>query len=77
MAVVFYGLFTPLQGTVTIGEALAELSDEPIDVTMIGTGQDHEACREAAAGNTNIEWIDWVQPLLDTLTGPVQFDIRP
>ncbi len=23
------------------------------------------------------EWIDWVQPLLDTLTGPVQFDIRP
>ena len=60
LAVVFYGLFTPLQGTVTIGEALAELSDEPIDVTMIGTGQDHEACREAAAGNTNIEWIDWV-----------------
>ncbi len=23
------------------------------------------------------EWIDWIQPLLDTLTGPVQFDIRP
>lgn len=23
------------------------------------------------------EWIDWIQPLLETLTGPVQFDIRP
>ena len=23
------------------------------------------------------QWVDWIQPLLETLTGPVQFDIRP
>lgn len=61
LGVVFFGLFTPLQGTVTIGEALAELSDEPIDVTMIGNGQDYAASRDAAASNPNVEWIDWIE----------------
>lgn len=59
LSVVFYGLFTPLQGTVTIGQALASLANDPIDVTMIGTGQDYEACRLAAEANTNVKWIDW------------------
>ncbi len=70
LGVVFYGLFTPLQGTPTIAAALAELADEAIDVTMIGTGQDYAASREIAAPNTNIEWIDWLdgEDLVDVVS---------
>jgi glycosyltransferase involved in cell wall biosynthesis len=63
LRVVFYGLFTPLQGAPVIGEALGLLSrdDADIEVTMIGTGQDYEVAR-AAAGNGRVQWIDWVPP---------------
>ena len=37
---VFYGLFTPLQGAPVIGAALARIAGEPISVTMVGGGQD-------------------------------------
>jgi glycosyltransferase involved in cell wall biosynthesis len=60
LRVVFFGLFTPLQGTPVIGRALADLAAEPIDVTMVGRGQDREAARAAALGNKRITWIDWV-----------------
>ncbi|MFD0744073.1 hypothetical protein ACFQ1L_21265 [Phytohabitans flavus] len=49
---IFVGLFTPLHGTATIGEAIAELaSDDRIAFTMVGTGQDYERCRELAKPN--------------------------
>lgn len=58
---VFFGLFTPLQGTPTLGAALRLLADEPgIQVLMIGRGQDLAAAREAAEGNGNVEWREWV-----------------
>lgn len=58
---VFVGLFTPLHGTPTLGAALGELAaDERIEVTMVGTGQEYEQCRRAAAGNARVTWIDWV-----------------
>jgi glycosyltransferase involved in cell wall biosynthesis len=58
---IFVGVFTPLHGTVTLGEALAALaSDEGVEVTMVGTGQDYAACKEAAAANPRVTWIDWV-----------------
>ncbi|MEO3744168.1 glycosyltransferase [Plantactinospora sp. B5E13] len=61
LRVVFVGLFTPLHGTVTVGAALARLAaDERIEVSMVGTGQDHPACRRAAAGNPRITWYDWI-----------------
>lgn len=61
LRVAFFGLYTPLQGAVVIGEALARLADHPgITVTMIGKGQDHEATRAAAAGNPAVTWLDWV-----------------
>jgi len=60
LRVVFFGLFTPLQGTPVIGRALADLGGEPIDVTMVGRGQDLEAARAAAQGNERITWLDWV-----------------
>lgn len=58
--VVFYGLFTPLQGTPVIGAALAELAGAPVEVTMVGGGQDLAAAKQAAAGNPAVRWLDWV-----------------
>jgi glycosyltransferase involved in cell wall biosynthesis len=60
---VFFGSFTPLQGAPVIGEALGLLADdEKIAVTVLGSGQDSEATRRAAAGNPHVTWIDWVEP---------------
>lgn len=61
MRVVFFGLFTPLQGAPTIGRALRELADwEDIEFTMIGSGQDLSSTRVAAAVNKQVTWYDWV-----------------
>ena len=60
LRVVFFGLFTPLQGTETIARAIALLAEAPIDFLMIGTGQDYETARRLAAPNPNVRWLDWV-----------------
>lgn len=60
LRVVFFGLFTPLQGAVTIGEAIRLLADAPVEFTMIGSGQDLEATRAAATGGAPTEWVPWV-----------------
>jgi glycosyltransferase involved in cell wall biosynthesis len=60
LRVVFYGLYTPLQGTPVIGAALGGLAGEDVAVTMIGTGQDEAEAKAAAAGNTAVTWRDWV-----------------
>ncbi len=63
-SVIFFGLYTPLQGTVTIGKALAELT-QPIEVTMAGSGQEYAAAKRAAKypkNTTKITWIDWADP---------------
>ncbi len=65
--VLFYGLFTPLQGAPVIGEALALLpglgvGPEQLSVTMIGGGQDLAATQAAAGQGTQIDWISWVEP---------------
>ena len=60
LRVVFYGLFTPLQGTPVIGEALGLISGAAIEVTMIGRGQDEAAAKRAAAANQSVRWLDWV-----------------
>lgn len=60
LSVVFYGLFTPLQGTPAIGSALALLAGSEIDVTMIGTGQDLAAAKQAAGDCPNVRWLEWV-----------------
>ncbi|HEX4701721.1 MAG TPA: glycosyltransferase [Pseudonocardiaceae bacterium] len=59
LRVVFFGLYTPLQGAPVIGAALASLIGEPIEVTMVGRGQD-EAATKSAAGNDAVTWLDWV-----------------
>ncbi|MCL6538446.1 MAG: glycosyltransferase [Acidothermus sp.] len=61
LRVVFFGLYTPLQGTTVIGEALAKLADRrDIVATMIGEGQDRRETEQLAAGNPHVTWIDWV-----------------
>jgi glycosyltransferase involved in cell wall biosynthesis len=60
LKVVFYGLYTPLQGTPVIGAALARIAGAPVEVTMIGRGQDEAATRAAAAANASVRWLDWV-----------------
>jgi glycosyltransferase involved in cell wall biosynthesis len=60
LRVVFYGLYTPLQGTPVIGAALGLLADAPVEVTMIGGGQDEAETKTAAAANTAVRWLDWV-----------------
>jgi glycosyltransferase involved in cell wall biosynthesis len=60
LRVVFFGLYTPLQGAPTIGRALARLAGEPVEVTMVGTGQDEAETRSAAAGAEGVHWLDWI-----------------
>lgn len=60
LKVVFFGLFTPLQGAPAIAEALALAGAEtPLRITMVGTGQDYPQCRQALK-NQNVTWLDWV-----------------
>ena len=60
LTVVFYGLYTPLQGTPVIGAALGRLAGAPVEVTMIGGGQDEAQTKAAAAANPAVRWLDWV-----------------
>ena len=60
LRVVFYGLYTPLQGAPVIGTALSLLTGTPVEVTMIGDGQDAPAAKAAAAANRAVRWVDWV-----------------
>lgn len=60
LRVVFYGLYTPLQGTPVIGAALGRIAGAPIEVTMIGGGQDEAETKNAAAANRAVRWLDWV-----------------
>ncbi|HTU77020.1 MAG TPA: glycosyltransferase [Trebonia sp.] len=60
LRVVFYGLYTPLQGTPAIGAALGKLAGANVEVTMIGRGQDEAEAKAAAAASTAVRWLDWV-----------------
>ncbi len=58
---VFFGLYTPLQGAITIAAALPSVGPD-VAVTMIGRGQDLDAARAAAARATGVTWHEWVEP---------------
>jgi glycosyltransferase involved in cell wall biosynthesis len=63
LKVLFFGLFTPLQGAPVIGEAIALLpADAGIEVTMIGSGQDLAETRRRASDSPLVTWRDWVEP---------------
>ena len=57
LRVVFFGLYTPLQGTPVIARAIALLADEPgIAFTMIGGGQDLDEARRLGAPSPHADW---------------------
>ncbi|MDQ2757921.1 MAG: glycosyltransferase [Actinomycetota bacterium] len=65
LRVVFYGLFTPLQGAPVIGAALALMAQRGADVrvTMVGDGQDLvETRRLAGDDNPLATWTSWLDP---------------
>ena len=64
LRVIFFGKYTPLQGTPTIGKALGLLKI-PMEITMVGRGQDERVAKQSATkkeGRANITWINWVEP---------------
>ena len=61
LRVIFYGVFTPLQGTPVIGKALKLLADATdLHVLMVGHGQDYATTRTLAGDLPFVEWRDWV-----------------
>ena len=65
-AVVFYGLYTPLQGTPIIAQALQILAQRGLlpPVTMIGNGQDYRMVHRISEHLGNVDFQDWVEPEL-------------
>jgi glycosyltransferase involved in cell wall biosynthesis len=62
LRVLFFGLYTPLQGAPFIGRAIADLADDPrIVFTMVGGGQDVGIARAAGGISPNVDWRDWVE----------------
>ncbi|WP_426592743.1 glycosyltransferase [Cellulomonas sp. McL0617] len=61
MSVVFYGLFTPLQGTPVIAEAL-RLLDGLVEATVVGTGQDESEVDKVLVGVPGVTRVSWVAP---------------
>jgi glycosyltransferase involved in cell wall biosynthesis len=61
--VVFFGIFTPLQGGPVIGEALRLLDPDPAIVrfTIVGRGQELDQTRRLAGTSLGVEWLDWVE----------------
>lgn len=61
LSVVFFGLFTPLQGTVTIAHAIRRCREQGanVDFTLVGDGQDAEEVRSILAGVAGIRWEAW------------------
>lgn len=62
LSVVFFGLYTPLQGAPVIGAALQVLHERGVAVraTMIGDGQERPETQQACP-DAPVDWIDWVE----------------
>jgi glycosyltransferase involved in cell wall biosynthesis len=68
---VFYGLFTPLQGTLVIADALILLAKEGIrpQTTLIGKGQDYPEVRAKLDAFEHVNFVEWIEP--EALPGTV------
>lgn len=68
LSAVFFGLFTPLQGTAVLADAVARAVETAraaggdLSLTMVGSGQDHAAVRTRLADVPGITWLEWVEP---------------
>ncbi|MDO4899372.1 glycosyltransferase [Actinomyces sp.] len=66
LTVVFFGLFTPLQGAPDIARALRLLGERgtAVRALLIGSGQDRAECEQILAGSPAermVQWSDWVE----------------
>lgn len=60
--IIFFGLFTPLQGAPIIGEALRLLKDDhDFEFLIVGRGQDLDEARLAWAENPHVQWTEWIE----------------
>lgn len=64
LKVVFFGLYTPLQGAPVIGRAIALLAERQVRIrfTMVGRGQDRDESRRLAGEDADVTWLDWLPP---------------
>jgi len=62
LRVVFFGAYTPLQGSPTLGQAIAACADDPIEFSMVGGGQDLAQAKSNAAPNPHVTWREWIEP---------------
>jgi glycosyltransferase involved in cell wall biosynthesis len=62
LRVVFFGLFTPLQGAPVIAAAALELGGAGVELTMVGAGQEFAAARAIAGPAPWVRWVNWVPP---------------
>jgi glycosyltransferase involved in cell wall biosynthesis len=69
LRIIFYGLYTPLQGAPIIGAALRSIPGAPLACTMVGRGQDLAATRAAVGDDGRVTWTEWIDP--DDLPGVV------
>ena len=62
--IVFYGLYTPLQGAPVIAQAARILANRGITpkFTLIGKGQDYDEVRSISKDLSNITFREWVEP---------------
>lgn len=60
--IVFFGLFTPLQGTPVIAQALSILNDKGVNphMSFVGSGQDYPIVRRLLK-DMDIEFIPWIK----------------
>lgn len=64
LRIVFFGLYTPLQGTPVIASALSALADQGVafEATMIGGGQQLEEARARLRTAREVTWRSWTAP---------------
>lgn len=62
--IVFYGLYTPLQGVPVIARAVRILAQRGVtpNFTLVGKGQDYKEVRELCKGLDNVTFREWVEP---------------
>lgn len=59
MRVIFFGLFTPLQGTTVIADAIGAVDPE-VEFTLVGNGQDFQVVHERVRTRVDIRHLPWV-----------------
>lgn len=62
LSVIFFGLFTPLQGAPVIAKAVRKINSgpKPLLFTFVGRGQDYDECRGILDEVPGVFWIDWL-----------------